>query len=274
MIHNILDRGGYSIYKHCLVWDGPAPDETKLTGLEAKHLLFSRRDAWMLRNIYDWDCSEETNFWFIIKDNYSENDYTKKTRKYIEKANTRFEYKIIDVDTYRKNAYDVYEAAFSHYRVNDGSHQSRDEFEAGSKNIGNNVDIWGAIDRETGRIEAYSICKRSGNIINFQTSKGNPEFLPKYYIMYGLYDARNRYYFNTLKVKIVISSARSITEHSNIQNFLIEKFAFRRAYCRIQIFYKPWFAFFIKLLFPFRKIISNRKIAYLLRMEAMNRGFL
>lgn len=226
----------------------------------------------MLRNIYDWDCGEETNFWFIIKENYSEADYPKKTRKYIEKANVRFEFRIIDFDTYRKYAFDVYEAAFNHYKVNDGSRQSQDQFEKGAEKFGRDIDIWGAIDRETGKLEAYSICRRKGDTVDYQTSKANPEFLPKYYIMYGLYDARNKYYFLEEKCKLAITSARSITEHSNIQNFMIEKFGFRRAYCHLAIHYKAWLRTLIYIAYPFRKFIPVKQIQNILRFEAINRG--
>lgn len=263
--------GGYSEYKHCLIWRGPSPDEKRLTEAQARQLLYGS-NAWMLQNLYDWDCDEETNFWFIIKESYSESDYSKKVRKYIEKANARFEYRLIDKVTYQRFAYDVYDAAFSHYKVNDGYRQTRADFEKSACKIDRDVDIWGAIDRETGRLEAYSICKRKGDIVDFQTSKANPEFLPKYYIMYGLYDARNRYYLGEKRFKIVISSARSITEHSNIQNFLIEKLGFRRAFCHMSIYYKPWLKFIVNCVYPLRKYIKHPKIVYLLRLEEMRRG--
>ncbi len=49
----------------------------------------------MLRNIFNWDCGKETNFWFIIKDRYCRDEYCKKTKKYLIKANERFNYTLI-----------------------------------------------------------------------------------------------------------------------------------------------------------------------------------
>lgn len=49
----------------------------------------------MLRNIFNWDCGKETNFWFIIKDRYCRDEYCKKTKKYLVKANERFNYTLI-----------------------------------------------------------------------------------------------------------------------------------------------------------------------------------
>ena len=82
----------------------------------------------------------------------------------------------------------------------------------------------------------------------------------------------NRYYLEELKLKYVCDGARSTTEHSNIQPFLEEKFKFRRAYCDLQMFYKPWLGLAVKILFPFRKIIKNKKIEAFLYQESMARG--
>ena len=82
----------------------------------------------------------------------------------------------------------------------------------------------------------------------------------------------NRHYLEERKVKYVNDGARTITNHSNIQNFLIEKFNFRKAYCRLEIKYKWWLDFAIECLYPFRKIIPVRQIKAILDMEAMARG--
>ena len=82
----------------------------------------------------------------------------------------------------------------------------------------------------------------------------------------------NRYYLEERKVKYVNDGARSITNHSNIQPFLIDKFKFRKAYCHLSIKYKWWLAVAINCLFPFRKLIPLRHVKALLDMEAMARG--
>ncbi|MGM9704630.1 MAG: hypothetical protein ACI3YB_01395 [Prevotella sp.] len=48
----------------------------------------------------------------------------------------------------------------------------------------------------------------------------------------------NRHYLENRKLKFVSDGARSITNHSNIQPFLIDKFKFRKAYCNIRLTYK------------------------------------
>ena len=94
------------------------------------------------------------------------------------------------------------------------------------------------------------------------------------YPMYGLILELNRYYLEERKLKYVSDGARSITEHSNIQPFLEDKFRFRKAYCDLQVFYRPWIGMAVSMLFPFRRFIRQRKVTALLRQEAMARNIM
>ena len=100
----------------------------------------------------------------------------------------------------------------------------------------------------------------------------NPYAPKSTYPLYGLIMEMNRYYLAELKLAYVLDGARSITGHSNIQTVLEDKFKFRKAYCDVQVFYKPWLYIAVKMLYPFRHIIKNRKIAAILNQEAMTKG--
>lgn len=82
----------------------------------------------------------------------------------------------------------------------------------------------------------------------------------------------NRYYLEEKKVKYVNDGARSITEHSNVQPFLIEQFKFRKAYCQMQLAYVGWLRIMVFLLYPFRSLIPSRAVQAILNQEAMRRG--
>lgn len=92
------------------------------------------------------------------------------------------------------------------------------------------------------------------------------------YSYYGFIYEMNHYYLEELKLKYVNDGSRSITEHSNIQQFLIDTFHFRKAYCRLQIVYKWWMRLVVNLLYPFRKIIPFLSVKSVLRMEFFNRN--
>lgn len=262
----------YSDYRHALIWESAIHLEPELKLKEAKDILHNS-SSWMLRNIYDFDCKEETNFWYIIKDSYSSEEYSKKVRKYIEKANLKFEIRLVSREMMREQGYDVYEKAHRHYKVDDGFRLNKDGFLKELEGLNDSeYEFWGCIDRESGILQAYSVCHVHDNMCWFKYSRANPEFLPKFYPMYGMYDARHRYYLQEKKLRYLLTSARSITQHSEIQQFLIEKFGYRKAYCRLKIYYKPWLKCLVNMAYPFRNIIPIRSIRNLLSFENLNRG--
>lgn len=166
----------------------------------------------------------------------------------------------------------VMAAAYNQYKVHEYKLPNKDEWIKEMYGYDDSIDFWGCIDRETGLLQAYSICKRNKDSVNLQSSKVNPAFLPKFYPMYGLYDARNRYYLQEKGYKYVITSARSITQHSHIQEFMIDKMNFRKAYARMKVYYRTPLKMMVNILYPFRKYIPIRKVRILLYQEAMSRN--
>jgi len=138
---------------------------------------------------------------------------------------------------------------------------------------GGNVDYWMVFEKETNKAVALSINIILNNTCLYSTMKAIPFYLKNStYPYYGLIYEMNRYYFERNEIKYVCDGARTITEHSNIQLFLIEKFNFRKAYCQLQIVYIWWMKILVNLLYNFRKIIPFRKVKSILNMEAMKRN--
>lgn len=262
----------YKLYKKSWIWAGEPHLEQKLSRKECDDLL--SQGGIMVRNVYDFDTEEQTSFWHVIKDSFGGmEELSKSTRNRIRKANEKFEIKRISKEQLSKEGYHVYETAFEHYKVK-ADKQTPAEFAERlieNQSQAENYDYWGCIDRETGNLEAYAICRRDGEMCDRESSKANPAFLPKYFPLYGLYYALNEYYLGELKLKYVDNGTRSITNHSNIQPFLMEKFNFRQAYCRLQVVYKWWLKPVVKLLYPFRNIIPNHHVRALLSMEEMQK---
>ena len=58
----------------------------------------------------------------------------------------------------------------------------------------------------------------------------------------------NKYYLNENNFKYVNNGTRSISHQTNIHDFLIDKFKFRKAYCKMEIEYAPFFKILINSL--------------------------
>ena len=134
------------------------------------------------------------------------------------------------------------------------------------------MEFWIGFDKEGGNAATFGINSLYYDYCDYSSMGISPEFPNNTYPMYGLIYEMNRYYLEERKMSFVCDGTRSIIEHSNIQPFLEEKFKFRKAYCELQVFYKPWLGLAVKVLFPFRRWIKNKKVAAILRQEAWARG--
>jgi len=74
----------------------------------------------------------------------------------------------------------------------------------------------------------------------------------------------NSYYLKDRGLSYVNEGTRSILHATNVQSFLIDKFKFRKAYCRLHIQYHPLVKLIVFILFPFRSLIvkSSSKLLH------------
>lgn len=224
----------------------------------------------MVRNTFDWDLPEKKQFWYLIKDNFGDIDeLPAKVRNQVRKSLKTYEFKKVDADEMIEKGYDT----FNQSRMKFGGGNlivSYEDFTNRCKGTGQ--DFWLGIDRITGKTESIAFNRCHKEYCSYVTLGVNPNAPKSTYPMYGLILEMNRYYLKELGLKFVLDGARSITEHSNIQPFLEEKFKFRKAYCELQIFYNPIVCIAVKMLFPFRKLIKHPKVTAILRQEAWARG--
>ena len=100
----------------------------------------------------------------------------------------------------------------------------------------------------------YSQNRISEDYCDYSTIKFHPNYL-NLYPSYALFFTMNQYYLNERKFKYVNDGARSISHDTNIQSFLIDKFKFRKAFCKLNISYHPMIRYIVLVLYPFYSII-------------------
>lgn len=229
----------------------------------------------MFRNTYDFDCEETTLFWYVIKDTFGGlEELSSKMRNQVKKSLKIYDIERISPIEFQRIGLSIYNSAQENYRVKASltSQIEIDQMAERAKCSNGNVDIW-AVYTKDGRIPvaiAYNTLQK--DCCNYNTMKCDPAYLHNStYPYYGLIFEMNRYYLKGLGLKYVNDGARSITEHSNIQSFLIDKFHFRKAYCKLQIHYKWWVRIAVNLLYPFRNIIYEQHIQAIMRMEQIRR---
>lgn len=258
---------GYRLYKGAWIIEKDPHREKKLTQDEV-NALFSCGGL-MIRNAYDFDCDQETSFWYVIKDSFGGmEELSAKMRNQVKKCFKTMRVAQLSADVLKEQGYPVFVAASSNYKI-EATPPTKEEFDARINNAEEN-EFWGCFDIETNQLVAFSMNAVTEESCEYRTMKAIPAY-QKQYAYYGLIYEMNGYYLGERKLKYVNDGGRSITNHSNIQPFLIEKFNFRKAYCHFSIHYKWWLGMIVRIIYPFRNIIKIRQVQSLLNMEAMAR---
>ena len=207
----------YRLYKQAWVFNSDPHKESKL-GMDDVSNLFSKGGL-IVRNVYDFDARVETSFWYVIKDHFGGyEELSSNMRNQVRRCFKTMAVKQISSDYLLANGYSVYVHAFESYKVK--SHiPSKWEFESRIKNAQEN-EFWGVFDLGTNKLVAFSMNFVTDESCEYRTMKAIPEYQKKY-AYYGLIFEMNKYYLEEKKLKYVNDGSRSITNHSNIQPFLI-----------------------------------------------------
>lgn len=266
-------ENSFTLYKGCWLSKCPPHSSCYLKIDECGKLL--NRGGYLLRNVYDWDCEHETSFWFVIKDSFGGmEELSSKMRNQVKKSLKTYDVCRVSASEMLRVGFPIFQVAVENYKVK-ATRITVDAFKTRiqqSEKAGN-VDFWCVYTKETHKAVALVINTLHKDCCEYNTMKADPSYLRNStYPYYGLIYEMNCYYLQELGFKYVSDGARSITEHSNIQSFLIDKFHFRKAYCQLQIVYQWWMKIAINILFPFRKLISVQSVKAILNMEAMRRN--
>ena len=229
-----------------------------------------RQDGLMVRNTYDFDCTEQTDFWYVIKDRFGGmEELSSNERNKVRKALKSFVFTKIDVGLLEEKGWDILNATYGDYAVSDRKMDRavfRDYLSDCKKR---QYEYWGVFDQEV-LVGFCTVWLWPPDCCEYGLIGIQPEYKHNNtYPYYGLFHSMNEHYLGERKFRYVADGARSITEHSNIQGFLMENFHFRKAYCKLEIHYKWWVKLAVKLLYPFRGVITNSRVKAILNMESM-----
>ena len=189
--------------------------------------------------------------------------------------------KKVNNTTIANDGYEVYKSAFLSYKKNYLPLLSYEEFKTNILNA-TKYDFWAVYERKSGKMIAYSQNIIDDNSVTYSTIKFHPDYL-RLYASNALFFKMNEYYLNEKKYRYVSDGARSISHDTNIQEYLEDKFNFRKAYCKLHIVYRWDVKLIVDVLFLFKNLIYklddklNSKIfhqlAVLLKQEEIRRSF-
>ena len=230
--------------------------------------------AFFARWISDFDRKNQSSFWYVINDQSLElEDYSANTRSKIRRGFKELEVRKITKKDMLASGYSVYVAAFKRYQTINRP-MSHSEFLVYIEALDDLWEYWGVFNKKDNLLIAYSQNKVVDNQCYYSTIKFHVDYLRKY-PSYVLYYTMNRYYLNECNLSYVNEGTRSILHATNVQSFLIEKFKFRKAYCKLHIQYHPLVRIIVFLLYPFRRLIikSNNTLLHKIGVVLMQEEY-
>lgn len=230
--------------------------------------------GYFLTNTYDFDCSDETSFWWVIKDKFGGmEELSSKMRNQVKKSLKTYDVIKVPKEEILRIGLEIGNRALEGYTVKERQLYSQQELD-NYINSRDNREFWAVYTKESHIPVAYAVNTiENGECVGYNRMKCDPAFQHNStYPYYGLIYEMNRYYLQERGMKYVNDGRRSLSEHSNIQPFLIDKFHFRRAYCRLQIEYKWYFKIAIRILCLFKGLIKPHSLKVLIRQDLASRN--
>ena len=232
--------------------------------------------AFFASYITEFDCSEQTDWWFTIKD--SEYDLSKlnsKKRYEITKAKKFCDSKKIKPLEYEADLFEVFCKSFEGYTtVERPKNIIRKDFHNNIISMTNDkyCDVYGCFYRETERLVGFLVMYRREHIYGLTQLKTIPEY-EKYNSNFSLLDAMlsdcNEQLIN--HTLIISNGSRTIRHQTNFNDFLEKYFGFRKAYAKLVIVYRFPFGAIVSVLRPFMRFLEKTKNPFLYNVYSVLR---
>lgn len=243
-----------------------------LDGSDIKYLL-KKSKAFLIRYTTEWDLKKDGGqFWFVIKDDSPEIvELKSKVRNQVRKGLKNCVVRKVSSNEIIENGFETFFQSQKKY----GSLVTKEIFYS-TISDNQNIEYFAVYNLEN-QIIGYSKNEIIDGSCNYIIVNLHPKYL-NLYPGYALFFSMNKYYLSNKKVKYVSDGARSVNHDSQIQEYLINKFNFRKAYCKLHIYYRFDIRLLLSFLYPLRGFIfslqtrRNYKIKALLRQEEIRRS--
>lgn len=262
----------YKLYRNAWRYDFAPHEEQRIEERQWKALL--KQGGLFVRNTYAFDQAEKSPFWFVIKDQFDGFDaLNTRDRNKVRHAFETFDYHLLTHEVLKEKGYAITKETYDDYPVSDRKMDEKIFAQFIAERSGEGFEHWGIFVKGTEKLVGYGIvhcwehCGEMGATGILTEYKHNGS-----YPYYGLYHTWNQHYLQQRQFSYLSDGARSITNHSQIQDFLEQHFGFHKAYCQLEIHYQWWMKWAVNILYPFRKIITIPSVKAVLNMESMCRS--
>ena len=271
---------GWKYYNHAAIPTVVPCEDPDVTPIRDESIWKLDGSPLLARWTTDFDKIDGGNWWYVIKDTPFDISQLKAKRRYeINRGVKFFEVKLINAREHKEALYNLQVAAFSGYPKKYRPTVDKDDFFR-TLDSWDECIVFGSFFRETNELKGYAmLTPKTERFIDFNVLKTDPVF-EKYgtnaALCAGILEHFNEFLSNG---GIVCDGTRSISHETKFQEYLEDKFGFRKAYCKLHIVYSSKIKFLVKILYPFKGLLYKfdnvgriHNINGILRMEAFTRA--
>ena len=249
----------------------------ELSDEDQKHLI-KETNARFVRWTNQFD-KNSSNFWYIIKDSFAGfKELSRNTRSKVRRGEKNFYVKPVEFQTIREEGYSTYLNAFYSYNTFERP-MTKAQFCEHINQLENSAqyELWGCWDKQSNTLVGFSENWIFDKTCFYEYIYFDPNFLMNY-LSYILFYVMNQHYLLEKGFKYVYDGSRNLSHETNVQEFLVNKFGFRKAFCNLCIAYRKDISLLVSSLYPFRYFIYQgndqirNKLAVLLRHEEIRRS--
>lgn len=250
----------WKYYQNAIIPASPPHQPPPLLKESKKQLFRQYPKALFIRWYSDYDCPEETTWWYCIKDSVYDPASMKAKRRYeITKGQRYFEVRKISAREYAEALCTVWVESLRGYKGRDQMHINVPQQirQIGAWDDASHLTVFGAFFRDTNQLCGFTLIAKQDVAIHLSSLKTIPEF-EKYGVNAALMDGVLSEYNPLIQQGYYIcDGARNVLHETNFQNYLERSFGFRKAYCRLHICYRFGVGFCVKVLCLFRGMLKK-----------------
>lgn len=270
---------GWKYYNHAAIPSIPPHKKVDISSIKNRKIWQMDGNPLFARWTEDFDCGYETEWWFCIKDEPFEfNQVKSKRRTEIRKGLSLNEVKVVKAKEYIEQIYKIQTECYKEYPEQYRPQCSMEIVRKACEIWDEKHVVFMAFSVETNEVTGFACVEPIDDYVNFEILKV-PQKYKKSQVVAALTYEIIIDMINKKKYKYICDGARNLVHKTNFMDYLIKQFAFRLAFCNLNMEYKPSIKFIIKGIYPFRKLLekfSGNKLIYkliaILKMEEIARA--
>lgn len=272
-----MEIKGWKYYNHAVIPSTPPHEVVDMTDV-------NNGDIWKIdggfplfvRWTSDFDCEDETSWWYVIKDTPFDISGLKAKRRYeINKGKRNYNVKKINPVDYIDELYKITVSAYSQWPE---KYRPRVDASTFKKEVRKwNQIVFGGFDLENDSLNGYALLSETEHYAEFQVLRVKPEAERRGLNAAMVAGILESYNDRLGKDFYINDGSRTIRHETAFQDYLEKYFGFRKAYCKLNIKYRFPFGLGVKFLYPFRNKINKDSrwgslVSGVLQMEEIRRS--